>query len=99
VAGLHPADITVIILYLVGITILGVWMARRVKTVTDFFMPRRFGKAMMITNAFGTGTASDQAVTVASGTFTKGLSGIWWQWIWLPATPFYWVIAHKWFSR
>jgi len=92
-AGLHPADIAVIVVYLVGITALGIWMARRVKTAGDFFMPRRFGKAMMITNAFGTGTASDQAVTVASSTFSNGLSGIWWQWIWLPATPFYWLIA------
>ncbi len=91
--GLQTADVVVIIVYLIGITALGVWMARRVKTVSDFFMPRRFGKAMMITNAFGTGTASDQAVTVASGTFRFGLSGIWWQWIWLPATPFYWIIA------
>ena len=91
--NLHPVDIAVIVIYLVAITALGVWMARRVKTASDFFMPRRFGKAMMITNAFGTGTASDQAVTVASGTFRSGLSGIWWQWIWLPATPFYWVIA------
>jgi Na+/proline symporter len=92
-AGLHPVDIAVVAIYLIGITALGVWMARRVKTAGDFFMPRRFGKAMMITNAFGTGTASDQAVTVASGTFSNGLSGIWWQWIWLPATPFYWLIA------
>lgn len=92
-AGLHPVDIGVVIAYLLGITALGIWMARRVKTVGDFFMPRRFGKAMMITNAFGTGTASDQAVTVASATFSNGVSGIWWQWIWLPATPFYWLIA------
>lgn len=91
--GLHIADVVVIILYLLGITTLGLWMARRVKTASDFFMPRRFGKAMMIANAFGTGTASDQAVTVASATFKSGLSGIWWQWIWLPATPFYWLIA------
>jgi len=90
---LHIADIAVIILYLFGITGLGVWMARRVTSASDFFMPRKFGKAMMITNAFGTGTASDQAVTVASATFRSGLSGIWWQWIWLPATPFYWLIA------
>jgi len=92
-AGLHLLDLVVIGIYLLGITALGVWMARRVKSVGDFFMPRRFGKAMMITNAFGTGTASDQAVTVASSTFTNGLSGIWLQWIWLPATPFYWLIA------
>ncbi len=92
-AGLHPVDVVVVILYLLGITGLGLWMARRVKTASDFFMPRTFGKAMMITNAFGTGTASDQAVVVASATFKSGLSGIWWQWLWLPATPFYWLIA------
>jgi Na+/proline symporter len=61
--------------------------------MSDFFMPHRFGKAMMITHAFGTGTASDQAVSVAGETFRSGLSGIWWQWLWLPATPFYWLIA------
>ena len=44
-------------------------------------------------HAFGTGTASDQAVTVASATVRSGLSGIWYQWLWLLVTPFYWVIA------
>ena len=92
-SALHPADIAVIVAYLVGTTALGVWMARGIKTVSDFFMPRRFGKTMMITNAFGTGTAADQAVMVASSTFQHGVSGIWWQWLWLPTTPFYWWIA------
>lgn len=88
-----PIDWAVLPVYLIGITVLGAWTARRVKSSSDFFMPRRFGKAMMITFAFGTGTSSDQAVTVASKTLTNGLSAIWWQWVWLPATPFYWVIA------
>ena len=91
--GLHIADVFVLGLYLVGITIIGVWAARRIKTIADFFMPRRFGKVMMITHAFGTGTHSDQAVSVASKSFTNGLSGIWYQWLWLFATPFYWLIA------
>jgi len=91
--GLHIADVFVLGLYLVGITVIGVWAARRIKTIADFFMPRRFGKVMMITHAFGTGTHSDQAVSVASKSFTNGLSGIWYQWLWLFATPFYWLIA------
>jgi len=91
--GLHIADVFVLGLYLVGITVIGVWAARRIKNVADFFMPRRFGKAMMIMHAFGTGTHSDQAVSVASKSFTNGLSGIWYQWLWLFATPFYWLIA------
>ena len=91
--GLHIADVTVLGLYLIGITCIGVWAARRIKNISDFFMPRRFGKAMMIMHAFGTGTHSDQAVSVASKSYTNGLSGIWYQWLWLPATPFYWLIA------
>ncbi|MGB0153502.1 MAG: sodium:solute symporter family protein [Verrucomicrobiales bacterium] len=91
--GLHLLDFSVIILYLLGITTLGVWVGRRVKGDSDFFMPRRFGKGMMMMHAFGTGTASDQAVVVASGTFRNGLSGIWFQWLWLFNTPFYWLLA------
>jgi Na+/proline symporter len=91
--GLQIADILVLVLYLVGITLIGIWAAKRIKNIADFFMPRRFGKVMMITHAFGTGTHSDQAVSVASKSFTNGLSGIWYQWLWLFATPFYWLIA------
>lgn len=91
--GLATADLIVLSSYLIGITLLGLYMGRGISSSSDFFMPRRFGKAMMITHAFGTGTASDQAVLVAGQTFKSGFSGIWWQWIWLPATPFYWIVA------
>ena len=86
-------DIGVVIFYLLGVTLLGVWAGRGVSKLSDFFMPRRFGSGMMIMHAFGTGTASDQAVTVSAATFRGGLSGIWYQWLWLFVTPFYWLIA------
>ena len=38
-----------------------------------------------------TDTHSDTAASVASKTFTDGLSGIWYQWLF--ASPFYWLIA------
>jgi Na+/proline symporter len=91
--GLHIADVLVLGLYLIGVTVIGIWAARSIRNIADFFMPRKFGKAMMVTHAFGTGTHSDQAVSVASKSFTNGLSGIWYQWLWLFATPFYWLIA------
>ena len=93
IATVHWLDGTVIVVYLLGITLLGVHTGKQVKRSADFFMPRRFGKVMMIMHAFGTGTASDQAVTVASGTVRSGLSGIWYQWLWLLVTPFFWIIA------
>ncbi len=82
-----------ILVYLAGIILLGVWASRRVSNLSDFLMPRRFGKSMMVMHAFGTATASDQAVVVAAATFRSGLSGIWYQWLWLFATPFYWLLA------
>ncbi len=91
--GLHPADIAVIALYLVGIAVIGVRTGRGLKLSADFFMPRRFGKLMMVMFSFGAGTHSDQAVGVASKIYTSGLSGVWYQWLWLPVTPFYWLIA------
>lgn len=91
--GLQAADIVVLVVYFVGITLIGAWAARLVKNMGDFFMPRRFGKTMMVTHTFGTGTHSDQAVGVASKTYVSGLSGIWYQWLWLFCTPFYWLIA------
>jgi Na+/proline symporter len=91
--GLHPIDLAVIVVYLLGVTFLGVWSGRFIKNIGDFFMPHKFGKTLMITHAFGTGTASDQAVLVAAQTYSQGVSGIWWQWLWLPVTPFYWLIA------
>ncbi|HUV65614.1 MAG TPA: sodium:solute symporter family protein [Sedimentisphaerales bacterium] len=91
--GLHVADIFVLVLYLLGMAVIGFWSARKIEQSHDFFMPRRFGKAMMVMFGFGAGTHSDQAVGVASKSFSSGLSGIWYQWLWLPCTPFYWLIA------
>ncbi|MBN2272267.1 MAG: sodium:solute symporter family protein [Sedimentisphaerales bacterium] len=91
--GLAIADILVLGLYFLGMAAIGVWSARKIKKSADFFMPRRFGKAMMVMFGFGAGTHSDQAVGVASKSFSSGLSGIWYQWLWLPCTPFYWLIA------
>ncbi len=91
--GLQAADVVVLVLYLIGMTFIGVRAAKKIMSSSDFFMPRRFGKVMMVMFGFGSGTHSDQAVSVASKSFTNGLSGIWYQWLWLPVSPFYWLIA------
>src|ERR687889_2491949 len=91
--GLPIANAAVLLVYLLGTTALGIWVGRRSRSVAEYFLPRKFSKPVMIMYAFGTGTASDQAVVVASTTFKNGISGIWYQWLWLFATPFYWIIA------
>jgi SSS family transporter len=94
IGGLTYIDWAVIAVYLLGITAIGTWAIRRVKSSTSFFISDRgFGKLMMMFFAFGTGTHSDQAVSVSAETYRSGASGIWYQWLWLFCTPFYWLIA------
>lgn len=92
--GLELVDWAVIVVYLVGITFIGFWAVRKVRSSTSFFIgDRKFGKVMMAFFMFGSGTHSDQAVGVAAKTYSVGASGIWYQWLWLLVTPFFWLIA------
>ncbi|HEX8310121.1 MAG TPA: hypothetical protein VF614_02315 [Chthoniobacteraceae bacterium] len=90
--GLTFLDLTIALLYLVGITWIGVRSGRGARTSLEYFMPRKFGKWMLTMATFSTGTSSDQAVTVASKCFTSGASGIWYQWLFMFATPFFWLV-------
>jgi len=92
--GLELIDWAVIIAYLVGITFIGLWAVKKVRSAASFFIgDRKFGKVMMAFFMFGSGTHSDQAVSVAAKTYHVGASGIWYQWLWLFVTPFFWLIA------
>ncbi len=92
--GLHWLDWATIAAYFVVAIGIGVWVSRKSKNSADFFMGgRRFGKLYTISHALGTGTSSEQPVTVAGAAYGLGLAGIWYQWIYLFATPFYWLLA------
>jgi len=92
--GLSWADWLTLLLYVALTVWAGIAATRKVKDTIDFFMGgRRFGKAFLIFFAFGAGTSGNDAVGVSSKTYTSGLSGIWYQWLWLFCTPFYWLIA------
>lgn len=94
ILGIGIWDWVAIAVYLLGITVLGVWTAVRVKDTADFFMGgRSHNRWFMMFFAFGAGTSGNDAVGVSSKTYTAGMSGIWYQWLWLFATPFYWLIA------
>jgi Na+/proline symporter len=92
--GVSWIDWLVLAFYLILIAVIGVSAIRRVRNAASFFIgDRKFGKVMMMFFTFGTGTHSDQAVSVAAKTYRSGVSGIWYQWLWLFATPFYWLLA------
>jgi Na+/proline symporter len=92
--GLKAIDVAMIVAYFAVVMAIGFWSARRVKTETDFFLGgRRFGKGLLIMHWLCTGTHSEMAVQVAGATARVGLGGIWYQWMWLFSTPFYWLMA------
>ncbi len=92
--GLTTLDLVVIFTYIAIIVYMGWWTKRKVRSSGDYFMGGRKGsKIMMIANAFGAGTHTDQAIAVSGATYQIGLAGIWYQWVWLFATPFYWIVA------
>ena len=79
--GISVTDWSVIVFYLLGITVIGSLAAKKVTSSASLFMgERKFGKAMMVFFGFGSGTHSDQAVSVAAKTYAVGASGIWYQW-------------------
>lgn len=92
--GLSVLDWVIIAAALLGIAAVGVAMSRQIHDRTDFFMGgRRFGKVFMMFFAFASGTSGDDAVSSTAGTWRAGLAGIWWTFLWLWATPFYWIMA------
>lgn len=87
-------DLIVVLVYLVGIAALGIYQAVKIKSSGDYFTGgRRFSKWLMIMHALGTGTHADDPVGVTGASYQHGLSGIWYTFVYLFVTPFYWIVA------
>ena len=41
----------------------------------------------------GTASHADEPVSVIGGAYDKGMSGIWYTYIYLPLTPIFWLLA------
>jgi Na+/proline symporter len=92
--GLHPYDVIVIATYLLLTAGIGLYVARRVKDTTHYFMgSRNFGKLLMIGQSFGVGTQAEQPVGTAGKSYQLGYSGLWFGWKFIFCTPFYWLMA------
>ncbi|WP_308909139.1 sodium:solute symporter family protein [Pseudokordiimonas caeni] len=92
--GLSYLDLAVIGGYFAILTWIGVRTYASVTNTGDYFMGgRRFNKFLMIGHAMGTGTHTDQPVAVAGACYQHGLAGIWYQWMWMFSTPFYWLLS------
>ncbi len=88
------ADWIVLIGYMVIMVAIGLAAALKVKNTKHYFLgDRKFGKWLMIGQSFGIGTHAEMPVSLAGAVYTTGMSGIWYHWKNLFATPFYWIMA------
>ncbi|MCK4291627.1 MAG: sodium:solute symporter family protein [Planctomycetes bacterium] len=94
ILGLHYAIWIVLVLYFVGMLLMGWWSKRGIKSQEGYLLGnRRFGWPMMVMHAFGAGTHPGNVAGVMSQGVVSGASSIWVSWMWLFGTPFYWIIA------
>ena len=93
------ADYIVLAVYFLVLVAIGLYCARLNKKQEDYFMGGRgFGKLMQTFAAFGAGTGPQDPIITGSGTFTKGMNGMWGVMYWLFVTPFYWITG-VWYRR
>ena len=92
-------DYVVLAVYFAAMAVIGLVSMLKIKKQEDFFLGgRSFGKIMQAFAAFGAGTGAHEPVLVGRTTYASGLSGIWSVFLWLFATPFYWLFA-VWYRR
>ncbi len=94
ILGLHYAIWIVMVLYFIGMLLMGWWSKRGTHSQEGYLLGnRQFGVPMMVMHAFGAGTHPGNVAGVMSEATVSGASGIWVSWMWLFGTPFYWLIA------
>ena len=92
-------DWAVLVIYFVGITAFGLWVARKIRSSGGYFLgERRLPWWVMVGQSFGTGTHAENPVAQAGKTFQLGFATLWYQWKNMLITPFYWLMA-PWYRR
>ncbi|MBI5095218.1 MAG: sodium:solute symporter family protein [Candidatus Hydrogenedentes bacterium] len=98
-SGISWLDGAVLVGYFVGITLMGLWVSRKVKSSGGYFLgDRKLRWWIMMGQAFGTGTHAEQPVAQTGATCELGFATIWYQWKNMLITPFYWLMA-PWYRR
>jgi SSS family solute:Na+ symporter len=97
--GLPILDILVIVLYFVGMLVIGFWAMSRIKNREDYFLGgRRFGKMIQTFASFGQATSVSNAVGTITTTMENGISGIWSSLLYVFGTPVFWLTT-IWYRR
>ena len=97
--GFGTLDWVVLLVYFLGITVFGLWIARRTRTSGSYFLgDRQLPWWVMVGQSFGTGTNAENPVAQAGASYAHGFAAIWYQWKNMLITPFYWLLA-PWYRR
>src|SRR5688500_15136341 len=87
-------DIAVIAGYMLIVLGVGVYQALKIKSSGDYYAGgRKFNKFYMMMHALSQASDADEPVSVIGGAYQKGLSGIWYTYLYLPLTPIFWLLA------
>jgi solute:Na+ symporter, SSS family len=85
-------DWLVVLLYTVAVLVIGNHMRRRVRNAGGFLLGnRKLGTPMMVASTFAGGINANNPISVASNTYTNGLSGMWLTLAFVLATPVFWM--------
>ncbi len=95
VLGIHWFDLTIVMVYFAIILYVGVFQGgRRTRTLGDFYVAGgKWGPVVSFIFIFASAIAGNEAVVVGGQAYESGLSGVWYWWSFLFATPVYFLFC------
>lgn len=93
--GMHWLDFSIVMAYFAVILYVGIVQGgRRTKTLGDFFVAGgKWGPIVSFIFIFASAIAGNEAVVVGGQAYKSGLSGVWFWWSFLFATPIYFLFS------
>ncbi len=95
VLGIHWVDFAIVAAYFAVVLYIGVFQGgRRTRTLGDFFVAGgKWGPVVSFIFIFASAIAGNEAVVVGGQAYDSGLSGVWYWWSFLFATPVYFLFC------
>lgn len=95
VLNVHLVDYLILGIYFLLVLYLGVFLgAKKTATLGDFFVAGgRWGPLVSFVFVFASAIAGNEAVVVSGESYRSGLSGVWYWWSFLFATPVYFLFS------
>ena len=93
--AIHPVDMAVLAAYFGLVLYLGVFLgAKKTRSLGDFFVAGgKWGPLVSFIFVFASAIAGNEAVVVSGQAYSSGLSGVWYWWSFLFATPIYFLFS------